>query len=126
MRERMHPLYRGLSLVVYEPAQPLVYLDALGPYYGNSDVFKSKAGHALWENVKLKLPILGRYFKIGHSPLRAYTCNGRRRHTDSSGAANRRPDIGQRLISAAVSEAIVRIEEGSNIPPRSRTADCFR
>ena len=96
MRERMYPYTRFIWLS--EPAQPLVYLAAFGSPYYYGKLFKSKAGYALGENVA-KPPIPADYFKIGHT-ARAYTCNACRRRHDSSGAANRRPDISSDLISA--------------------------
>ncbi|MGI6203583.1 MAG: type II secretion system F family protein [Eubacteriales bacterium] len=79
--------------------------------------FKSKAGHALWENVKLKLPIFGPIISKSVIARFARTLatlvDGGIPIVQALQTAG--PTSGSDLISAAVSEAIVRIEEGSNI-----------
>lgn len=79
--------------------------------------FKSRYGHALWENVKLKLPIFGPIISKSviarFSRTLATLVDGGIPVVQALQIAG--PTSGSDLVSTAVDRAIVRIEEGSNI-----------
>lgn len=78
---------------------------------------KSKAGHELWENMKLKMPIFGPIISKSVIARFARTLatlvDGGIPIVQALQTAG--PTAGSDLLSAAVDNAIVRIEEGSNI-----------